>query len=170
VVVTYYPIPDIPDGVTPSERRFCEQVRSTIAKLDAYGQPLEVHQPYYTESSFAGVGTPLPEFVVYRADRNVELLYATWSPNFDGTVEHDLALYYRESGIATRVKVQEIAAASVATTAWQQFIAKRFTQTGSSHTLRSGEMLTLEIIDAIPGPSMPIPLGLLSLYFRGATS
>jgi hypothetical protein len=170
VVVTYYPIPDIPEGVTPAERRFCEQVRSAIAKLDAYGQPLEVHQPYYTESSFAEVGTPLPEFVVYRADRAVELLYATWSPNFSGSVQHDLRLYYRESGIADRVKVQEIAAGLAITENWKAFVPKRFVQTIKSHVLRVAEMLTLEITDAIVGPDRPIPPGLLSLYFRGATS
>lgn len=168
--MTYYPVPDIPEGITPSERRFCEQVRSAIAKLDAYGQPLEVHEPFYAEAFFAEAGIPLPEFVVYRADRPVELLYATWSPNFSGAVQHDLRLYYREAGIAERVKVQEIAAGLAITENWKAGVGKRFVQTLKSHALRSGEMLTLEITDAIVGPDQPYPPGLLSLYLRGATS
>lgn len=167
--MTYYPIPDIPDGVTPSERRFCEQMRSALSKLDAYGQPLEVHHAFYTDSVYGSATVPLPEFPVYRADRDVELLYATWTVNFSDTVDHNLRLYYRQSGIADRVKVQEIASQSVATTAWQMFVPKRFQQTEKSHTIRPGELLTLEITDGIVGPDLNMPFGLLSLYLRGAT-
>ena len=168
--MTYYPIPDIPDGTTPSERRFCEQVRSAVQKVDAYGQPLEVHQPFYTDSTYDDPSTPLPEFPVYRADRDMELLYATWTPNFSGGMEHDLTLYYREGAVAARVKVHELAANSVTATDWQAFVPKRFVATDKSHLLRPGEMLSLEIIDATVGVDRNFPIGLLSLYLRGATS
>lgn len=169
-LVTYYPVPDIPDGIPHAERRFCEQVRTSLQKIDGYGQPLEVHQPFYTDSTYEDPTTPLPEFPVYRADRDVELLYAAWTPNFSGSVEHDLRIYYREGAVAERVMVQEIAAKSVTMTDWKQFSPKRFTGTGTSHALRTGEMLTLEITDFAAGPGMNFPIGLLSLYFRGATS
>lgn len=164
----YYPLPDVPDKADPPWRRFVEQVRAVFGKLESYGQPIEVHQPFYTDSAYAQAGIPIPEVPVYRADRNVELLYATWTPVASNPLEHDLKLYQRQLGPSNQTLIQTISALSVTASDWIASTAKRFDNTAAGKELRSGELLTLEITDATGAPAVQTPIGLLSLYLRGA--
>src|SRR5438552_4295597 len=105
--------------------RFAEQVRSVVAALEAYGQPIEVHLPFYTDSAYDALPTTtLPEFPVYRAPVPVELIEAFWTPNYSEPVEHNLRINLRPGGVAAAVRLQEIASASVTTTAWKIYEPK----------------------------------------------
>ena|SRR6185503_4917112 len=164
----YYQPPDFPDKAEPPWRRFVEQVRTFIGKVEAYGQPIEVHQPFYTDSAYAVAATPLPELAVYRADKDVELLSAYWTPVYSGTVEHKLSIYHRQSGVSNQTLVQQILGGSVAITEWTANTPKLFYATAAGRLVRSGEVLTLEIADFAAVPIYQTPIGLLSLYLRRA--
>lgn len=165
----YYTMPELPEKAEPPWRKFVEQVRSVIGKLEQYGQPIEVSQPFYTDSAYATAGVPVPEVAVYRADRDSELLYATWTPVTSGVVEHTISVYHRQSGPANQTLVQRILGDSVATTDWLANTPKQFTKVASGQQVRKGEILTLEIVDAAAVPAVQTPIGLLSLYLRRAT-
>ena len=136
--------------------RFAEQVRSVVAALEAYGQPIEVHLPFYTDSAYDALPTTtLPEFPVYRAPVPVELIEAFWTPNYSEPVEHNLRINLRPGGVAAAVRLQEIASASVM-------------ETLKGRRVLPGQVLTLEI-STDGAPAKQTPIGLLSLYLRGAT-
>lgn len=166
--MTYYPLPEIPDKAEPPWRRFVEQVRSAILAIDKYGQPIEVHHAIYTDSAYATAGLPIQETPIYRADRDVELLYSTWTPAISNPVEHAIGIYRRQAGPADAALIQYLNA-QTASTDWVALTPKRFSHTASSRLVRSGEMLTFLISDTTAVPATQTPIGLLSLYMRGAT-
>jgi hypothetical protein len=167
--VTYYPLPDIPADVTPEQRRFCEQVRSTIAKLEKYGQPIEVHQPFYAEAALSNGTFPIVEFPVYRADVPVELLYATWTTPIVQNVRHDLRINWRSGEqSAARDLLEIISATATATTDWQSQTPKRFAVVNKGRKVLAGQILTIEMEDTSDGVGTLVPWGLLSMYLRRA--
>lgn len=162
----YYPVPDIPALAEPDMRRFCEQVRSVIASLEKLGQPIEVHQPFYSDAHFDGDPHTVKEFPVYRADVPVELLYATWTTSLSVAVHHDITIRWRPDAVADAVVLQKIASASATITPWAPWIPKRFAPTTAGQRILPGQILTVQIerITAAADPA----LGLLSMYLRRA--
>lgn len=166
-LVTYYPLPDIPADAPPSVRRFCEQVRTVISNLDAHGQAIEVHQPFFTDPTYTLDEFTLLEFPVYRADVPMELLYATWTVPFSADVTHNLRIHWRPGdGAANRVLVQAILAASVTTKDWTKWVPKRFEIVTRGRRILPNQILTLEVEDTTE--DLSFPFGLLSLYLRKA--
>lgn len=169
--MTYYPVPDIPEELSPTERRAWELTRTALQRIDAYGQPETVHQPYFVSpESYSPPDVFLSEFPVYVADRPVELVHATWTPELSGNVQHNFRLRWGPGSTPTeRLELFNIIATSVQTTPWEAFKAKEFNQVTKGRRLLPGHILTLEILGVIEGIDHG-PYGLFSMFFRGAVS
>lgn len=167
--MSYYPIPDIPADASPALRRFCEQVRTGLSRLEAHGQNIEVHHAFCATPSYAIDFFSLLEFPVYRADVPVELMYATWTVPVSTASVHNLRIFWRPpDGQATRVLMQELRADSVTTTAWIRYVPKRFETVTRGKRILNAQILTLEVEDTAD-EVVTFPWGLLSLYLRKAT-